>query len=48
MDSEVFYEKFIEADFEEHYVPQAFEQVCIQFLIRKNRSGELSDSFEKI
>ena len=48
MDSEAFYDKFIEADFEEHYVPQAFEQVCKQFLIRKNRSGELIESFEKI
>ncbi len=48
MDSEVFYDKFIEADFEEHYVPQAFEQICKQFLIRKNRSRELTDSFEKI
>lgn len=48
MDTEVFYDKFIEKDFEEHYVPLAFEQVCRQFLIRKNRSGELEDSFEKI
>lgn len=48
MDSEVFYDKFIETDFEEHYVPLTFEQVCKQFLIRKNRSGELEDSFEKI
>ena len=48
MSPEVFYDKFIEADFEEQYVPQAFEQICKQFLIRKNRSGELADSFEKI
>ena len=48
MDPEVFYDKFIEADFEEHYVPQAFKQVCKQFLIRKNRSGELADFFERI
>ena len=48
MDSNVFYDKFIEGDFEEHYVPQAFEQICRQFLIRKNRSGELADSFEVI
>lgn len=48
MESEAFYDKFIEPDFEEHYVPQAFEQICRQFLIRKNRSGELPDSFEKI
>ncbi len=48
MDPEVFYDRFIETDFEQHYVPQAFEQVCRQFLIRKNRSDELSDSFDKI
>ena len=48
MEPEAFYDKFIEPDFEEHYVPQAFEQICRQFLIRKNRSGELPDSFEKI
>ena len=48
MDSEVFYDKFIEADFEEHYVPLSFEQICRQFLVRKNRSEELPDLFEKI
>jgi AAA+ ATPase superfamily predicted ATPase len=48
MDSEAFYDKFIEPDFEEHYVPQAFEQICREFLTLKNRSGELTDSFEKI
>ena len=48
MAPDVFYDKFIEADFEEHYVPLAFEQICRQFLIRKNRSGELTDSFEKV
>ena len=48
MDSHIFYEKFIKKDFEEHYVPKTFEQVCKQFLIRKNRLGKLEDSFEKI
>ncbi len=48
MDSNAFFDKFISMDFEEHYVPKAFEQICKQFLIRKNRSGELADSFEKI
>ena len=48
MDSEVFYDKFIEADFEEHYVPLSFEQICRQFLVRKNRLEELPDLFEKI
>ena len=48
MDPEAFYDKFIEPDFEEHYVPLTYEQVCKQFLVRKNRSGELPDLFEKI
>ena len=48
MDSHIFYEKFIKKDFEEHYVPKTFEQVCKQFLIRKNSLGKLEDSFEKI
>jgi len=48
MKPDTFFDKFISKDFEEHYVPKAFEQICKQFLIRKNRSGELVDSFEKI
>lgn len=48
MDSDVFYDKFVAQDFEEHYVPRAFEDVCRQFLIMKNRRGELNDDFEKI
>ncbi|MDD7458637.1 MAG: ATP-binding protein [Treponema sp.] len=48
MDSNIFYDKFIAPDFEERYVPKAFEHICRQFLIRKNRMGELKDNFEKI
>lgn len=48
MDSDVFYDRFIEKDFEEQYVPRAFENVCTQFLIRKNQRKELADDFEKI
>ncbi|WP_295796599.1 ATP-binding protein [uncultured Treponema sp.] len=48
MEPDAFFDKFISKDFEEHYVPKAFEQICKQFLIKKNRSGELVDSFEKI
>lgn len=48
MDSNIFFDKFISTDFEEHYVPKAFEQICKQYLIRKNRTGKLTDSFEKI
>lgn len=48
MDPDAFFDRFIDQDFEEHYVPMIFEQVCNQYLIRKNRSGELEDSFERI
>ena len=48
MNSEVFYSKYIEKDFEEHYVPHLFENVCKQYLIRKNKEGEIEPVIEKI
>lgn len=48
MDSEIFYKKYIEKDFEEYYVPRMFETVCRQYLIRKNRAGEIDPVIEKI
>lgn len=48
MDSNVFYSKYIEKDFEEKYVPHMFESVCRQYLIRKNRKGQIEPVFEKI
>lgn len=48
MDSDVFYKKYIEKDFEEYYVPHMFENVCRQYLIRKNKAGEFEPVIEKI
>ena len=48
MDSEVFYKKYIEKDFEEYYVPHMFESVCRQYLIRKNKAGEIEPVIETI
>ena len=48
MDSEVFYKKYIEKDFKEHYVPHIFETICSQYLIRMNRLGNIEPVFEKI
>ncbi len=48
MDSEIFYKKYIEKDFEEYYVPRMFETVCRQYLIRKNKAGEIDPVIEKI
>lgn len=48
MNSDIFYEKFINEDFENQFVPKSFENVCKEFLIRKNRNAELKNPFEKI
>ena len=48
MDSEVFYKKYIEKDFEEYFVPHMFENVCRQYLIRKNKEGAIEPVIENI
>lgn len=48
MDEEVFYKKYIEKDFEEYYVPHLFENICKQYLIRKNRLGEIEPVLQNI
>ena len=48
MDSDVFYDKYIADDFESKYVPRIFEDICKQYLIRKNRKGLMDNIFEKI
>ena len=48
MDSDVFYDRYIAEDFETKHVPHVFENVCKQYLIRRNRKGELPVMFEKI
>ena len=48
MDSEIFYDKYIEEDFETKHVPKIFQDICKQYLIRKNKSGNIEEVFEKI
>ena len=48
MDSDVFYDKYIDMDFEEKYVPHKFEEICRQYLIRQNRLGNIEPVIEKI
>ncbi len=48
MNSETFYKKYIEKDFEEYYVSHMFENICRQFLIRENRAGRIEPVIEKI
>lgn len=48
LDPEVFYDRYIAQDFETKYVPKAFEDICKQYLIRQNRSGNLPELFDRI
>ena len=48
MDSESFYNKYIEKDFEEKYVPHALKKVCMEYLIRQNKKGKIDPIFEQI
>lgn len=42
LDDDVFYDTFIKDDFENHFVPNVFEMICKEFLIRKNRESKLN------
>ncbi|SEH25720.1 ATP-binding protein [Selenomonas sp. KH1T6] len=48
MNPEIFYQRYIESDFEQFYVPKRFEDICKQFLILKNQQGEMDEPFEAI
>lgn len=48
MHPDMFYDRYIAEDFEKEYVPKRFEDICRQFLIRKNQRAELPEPFEAI
>lgn len=48
LDEDVFYERFVDDDFEKRYVPLAFEEICRQYLIRQNRAGRIEPPFNLI
>lgn len=48
MDPDAFFDRFISDDFEHRYVPIAFEEVCRQFLVRRNREGKMELPFDLI
>ena len=48
MGEETAFKTFVEEEFETHYVPNAFEEISRQFLIRLNRSGRILPPFCKI
>lgn len=48
MNQDDFYDKYIKEDFEREYVPNQFEDICKQYLVMKNKEGEIKPSFFKI
>lgn len=48
MEPNAFYERYIREDFENRFIPQAFEEITKQYLIRKNKSGTFSEPFDLI
>ncbi|MCQ2772874.1 MAG: ATP-binding protein [Bacilli bacterium] len=48
MDPEAFYDRYIEKDFEEKYVPHIFEDIARQYLIKENKEGSIEPPFYKI
>ena len=48
MGEQTAFETFVETEFETQYVPKAFEEICRQFLIRRNRMGRIRPPFFKI
>lgn len=48
MSPDIFFEKFIESDFDTKYIPHQFEKIARQYLIRENINGNLDEPFYKI
>lgn len=48
MGKDLVYQEIIKDDFEKNYLPKSFESVSKEFLIRKNKAGEINPPFFKI
>lgn len=48
LDPEVYYDRYVNGDFETQFVPRAFEEVCRQYLVRQNRMGNSEPPFDLI
>lgn len=48
LDPEVYYDRYVNDDFETQFVPRAFEEVCRQYLVRQNRMGNSEPPFDQI
>lgn len=48
LDPDIFFDRYIANDFDTHFVPHQFEEICRQYLIRQNRQGNIEMPFDKI
>lgn len=48
LDPEVYYDRYVNDDFETQFVPRAFDEVCRQYLVRQNRMGNSEPPFDLI
>ena len=48
MDKNIFFDKYVKDDFETNYVPHKFEEICAQYLKRKNLMGQIEPVFDAI
>lgn len=48
MQPTVFFERYIQHDFDTDHVPHIFEEMCRQYLIELNRNGLIKEPFDKI
>lgn len=48
LDPEVYYDRYVNDDFETQFVPRGFEEVCRQYLVRQNRMGNSEPPFDLI
>lgn len=44
----IFYDNYIKKDFETQYVPNRFESICKEYLIKENRDGKIDPFFFEI
>lgn len=48
LNANTFYENYIKNDFEEQFVPNRFEAICKEYLIRENKNGNIEPFFFEI
>ena len=48
MNPDDFFDRYVAEDFEAQHVPCIFEKICREYLVEKNKGGQMEVPFEKI